>query len=249
MNRRDFITRTSTVAFAASLAPALSQLSAASDPTVLAPGRTYPFAVSPLPYDYAALEPHIDAATMKLHHDKHHQTYVTNLNNALKDQPTLQAFTIEVLLRQLNSLPPAIQTAVRNSGGGHINHEFFWQIMRPTGTEGAGAPPKGPLADAIIAEWGSVEKMQNAFNDTALKVFGSGWAFLVIDNATRELSITTKPNQDSELPSINLTTVLACDVWEHAYYLHYQNRRIDYLKAWWNVVAWDVAARRFAASA
>jgi Fe-Mn family superoxide dismutase len=246
MNRRDFITCTSTAALAASLVPAFGQTSTAATQAALASGPTYPFVVSPLLYDYAALEPHIDAATMKLHHDKHHQAYVTNLNNALKGQPELQTLTVEALLRQLNSLPPAIQTAVRNNGGGHLNHEFFWQIMRPVGTEGSGGQPGAKLAAAIDADFGSLAKFQDAFNAAALKVFGSGWAFLVADKTTAKLSISTKPNQDSELFPTDRTCILACDVWEHAYYLHYQNRRADYLKAWWNVVAWDVAGRRFA---
>ena len=244
MNRRAFITRTSTAALAASLAPTLGQLSAA--PAAPAAGATYPFAVSPLPYDYAALEPHIDAATMKLHHDKHHAAYVTNLNAALKDQPNLQSLTVEQLLRQLDTVPATIHTAVRNQGGGHLNHEFFWQIMRPVGTEGAGGKPGEKLAAAISADFGSPEKLQTEFNASALKVFGSGWSFLVRDNATGKLKVTAKPNQDSELFQPNQTVVLACDVWEHAYYLNYQNRRADYLKAWWNVVAWDIATRHFA---
>jgi Fe-Mn family superoxide dismutase len=246
MNRRDFITRTSTAALAASLVPAFGQSASPVAQTAPTAGATYPFAVSPLPYDYAALEPHIDAATMKLHHDKHHQAYVTNLNNALKDQPKYQGLTIEALLSQLDSLPAAIQTAVRNNGGGHLNHSFFWQIMRPVGTEGSGGKPSAKLAAAIDADFGSLAKFQEAFNAAALKVFGSGWAFLVANKATGKLSITTKPNQDSELFHTDRTCILACDVWEHAYYLHYQNRRADYLKAWWSVVAWDVASRRLA---
>lgn len=247
MNRRDFLTRTSTVALAASLAPTLSQLSAATAISAPTAGHTYPFAVSPLPYDFAALEPHLDGATMKLHHGKHHAAYVTNLNAALKDHPTLHGLTIEQLLRQLDSVPAAIQTAVRNHGGGHLNHEFFWQIMRPVGTEGSGGKPGEKLAAAITADFGSLEKLQTEFNAASLKVFGSGWAFLVRDAATGKLKITTKPNQDSDLFQTNQTCILACDVWEHAYYLNYQNRRADYLKAWWNVVAWDIATRRFVA--
>jgi len=243
MNRRTFLAQTSTVAIAASLAPAISQLSAAA-PTP-ATGPTYPFAVTPLAYDAAALEPHIDAATMRLHHGKHHAGYVTNLNAALKDHLALHSLTVEQLLRQRETLPAAIQTAVRNHGGGHLNHEFFWQIMRPVGTEGAGGKPGGKLAAALDAEFGSLAKFQEAFNATALKVFGSGWAFLVADKATGKLRITTAPNQDGDLYQVDRTCLLACDVWEHAYYLNYQNRRADYLKAWWNVVAWDIASRRY----
>ena len=244
MNRREFITHTSTAALAASLVPAFGQISASAVP---ATGPTYPFAVSPLSFDHAALEPHIDAATMRLHHDKHHAAYVTNLNAALKDQPTLHSLTVEQLLRQLATLPPAIQTAVRNHGGGHLNHEFFWQIMRPVGTKGAGGKPGEKLAAAIDAEFGSLAKLQDAFNAAALKVFGSGWAFLIADRATGKLKISSTPNQDTELHQTDRTVLLACDVWEHAYYLNYQNRRADYLKAWWNVVAWDVATQRFTA--
>lgn len=248
MNRRTFLTRTSTVALAASLTPALSKLSAATAPTPpAAAGATYPFAVSALSYDFAALEPHIDAATMKLHHGKHHAAYVTNLNTALKDHPTLQSLTVEQLLRQRETLPVALQPVVRNHGGGHLNHEFFWQIMRPVGTAGAGAPPTGKLAAALIAEFGSFEKFQTEFAAASLKVFGSGWSFLIVDHGTKKLKITTAPNQDGELYQTDRTCLLACDVWEHAYYLNYQNRRADYVKAWWNVVAWDIAARRFTA--
>jgi len=247
MNRRAFITHTSTAALAATLVPSLGQLSAATATPAPNVGATYPFAVSPLPYDAAALEPHIDAATMKLHHGKHHAAYVTNLNAALKDHPTLHGLTVEQLLRQVDTLPAAIQTAVRNHGGGHLNHEFFWQIMRPVGTSGAGGKPGEKLAAAITADFGSFEKFQTDFNAAAMKVFGSGWAFLVRDTATGKLKITSKPNQDSDLFQTNQTCLLACDVWEHAYYLNYQNRRADYLKAWWNVVAWDIATRRFSA--
>jgi len=243
MNRRTFLAQTSTVALAASLAPSFSQLSAAT-PTPAA-GPTYPFAVAPLAYDAAALEPHIDAATMRLHHGKHHAAAVTALNAALKDQPALHGLTVEQLLRQRETLPAAIQSAVRNHGGSHVNHGFFWQIMRPVGTEGAGGKPGGKLAAAIDAEFGSLAKLQDAFNANALKVFGSGWAFLVADQAAGKLRLTSTPNQDTELAATDRTVILACDVWEHAYYLNYQNRRADYLKAWWNVVAWNVATRRY----
>ena len=248
MNRRSFLTRSSTAALAASLTPALSKLSAATAPTPpAAAGATYPFAVSALPYDFAALEPHIDAATMKLHHGKHHAAYVTNLNAALKDHPKLHGQTVEQLLRQRETLPATLQPVVRNHGGGHLNHEFFWQIMRPVGTAGAGGQPGEKLAAAITAEFGSFEKLRESFNAASLRVFGSGWSFVIVDHATKKLKITTAPNQDGELYQTDRTCLLACDVWEHAYYLNYQNRRADYLKAWWNVVAWDIVTRRFAA--
>ena len=250
MNRRDFITRSSAAVVAASLSSSVNSLSAQPAATTApATGGTYPFAVAPLPYAYNALAPHIDEETMKIHHDKHHVAYVTNLNNALKEHTALQTLTVEQLLAKLTELPAAIQTAVRNNGGGHLNHRFFWNVMRPAGTAGAGAEPTGPLAAAIAAEWGSVEKMKTAFNDSATKVFGSGWAFLTADAKTKKLSITTRPNQDSELHQPDRLGLVACDVWEHAYYLNYQNRRADYLKAWWNVVAWDVAARNFSGPA
>ena len=247
MNRRDFLTRSSAAVLAASLTSKLTSATAAEPaPTTASTPETYPFAVAPLAFASNALEPHIDEATMKLHHDKHHLAYVTNLNAALKDHPDLHAFTIEQLLRKLTDIPTVIQTAVRNHGGGHLNHRLFWNILRPAGVEGAGAEPTGELAAAITAEWGSVEKFKTAFSEASTKVFGSGWAFLNADAKTLKLTIATKPNQDSDLYQTDRTTLLACDVWEHAYYLHYQNRRADYLKAWWNVVAWDVVARRYA---
>lgn len=207
--------------------------------------QTYPFKVPPLAFDYAALEPHIDTATMKLHHDKHHQAYVDNLNTALKEHPELHAKTVTQLLRGLKTLPEKIQTAVRNHGGGHANHDFFWKILRPVGTAGAGRAPKGKLADAITKAFGSVDDMKKAFNDAGTKVFGSGWVFLVINPKTGELKIHTTPNQDSLQLEEGREALVANDCWEHAYYLKYQNKRIDYLTAFWNVVAWDVVAARF----
>lgn len=209
--------------------------------------QKYPFQVPPLAFDYAALEPHIDTATMKLHHDKHHQTYVDNLNAALKEYPELHDQTVAQLLRSLKSLPDKIQTAVRNHGGGHANHDFFWKILRPAGTAGAGGAPKGKLAEAIGAAFGSVDGMKKAFNEAGSKVFGSGWVFLVIHPKTRALKIHTTPNQDSPLLEEGMEALVANDCWEHAYYLKYQNKRIDYLTAFWNVVAWDVVAARFEA--
>jgi len=192
-----------------------------------------------LPYDYSALEPYIDEQTMHLHHDKHHATYVTNLNNALKDQSEYASLSAEDLVRRLNEVPESIRTAVRNNGGGHVNHTMFWQIMKPQG----GGEPTGALASAIQSAFGSFDALKTAFNDAGTKRFGSGWAWLVLDKSGK-LSVTSTANQDNPLTD-GLYPVLGNDVWEHAYYLKYQNRRPEYLNAWWNVVNWDEVARRF----
>jgi superoxide dismutase, Fe-Mn family len=192
-----------------------------------------------LPYDYSALEPYIDEQTMHLHHDKHHATYVTNLNNALKDQSEYASLSAEDLVRRLNEVPESIRTAVRNNGGGHVNHTMFWQIMKPQG----GGEPTGALASAIQSAFGSFDAFKTAFNDAGAKRFGSGWAWLVLDRSGK-LSVTSTANQDNPMTD-GLYPVLGNDVWEHAYYLKYQNRRPEYLNAWWNVVNWDEAARRY----
>ncbi len=194
--------------------------------------------VPPLPYDYSALEPTIDTQTMHLHHDKHHLAYVTNLNAALEKAPELQGKSPEDLLRDLNSVPEAIRTAVRNNGGGHVNHSMFWKIMGPN----AGGEPTGEIADAIKSTFGDFKTFKEKFNDAGVKQFGSGWAWLV-KGADGKLAITSSPNQDSPL-SQGQFPVLGNDVWEHAYYLKYQNRRADYLKEWWNVVNWTEVNRR-----
>jgi Fe-Mn family superoxide dismutase len=188
--------------------------------------------VPPLPYDYSALEPTIDTQTMHLHHDKHHLAYVTNLNAALEKAPELQGKSAEDLLRNLNSVPEAIRTAVRNNGGGHVNHTMFWKIMGPN----AGGEPTGEIADAIKSTFGDFNTFKEKFNDAGVKQFGSGWAWLV-KGSDGKLAITSTPNQDSPL-SQGQFPVLGNDVWEHAYYLKYQNRRPEYLKEWWNVVNW-----------
>ena len=195
-----------------------------------------PFEVPPLPYDYAALEPHIDEQTMRLHHDKHHQAYVDNANKALEgtewaDRP------VEEVLQSLELLPEDIRTAVRNNAGGHANHSFFWEIMSPNGGE-----PQGELADAINSTFGSFDSLVEQVNDAGVKRFGSGWTWLVVDGGT--LAVTSTPNQDTPL-SDGKTPILGIDVWEHAYYLKYQNRRPEYLTAWWNVANWPEVARRF----
>jgi Fe-Mn family superoxide dismutase len=200
------------------------------------------YTVPPLPYDFGALEPHIDAKTMEIHHDKHHAAYVNNLNAAIKDHPDLQGKPIEALIADLNAIPEAIRTAVRNNGGGHANHSFFWQIIGP----GGGGEPKGALADAIASELGGFSTFKEAFNKAATTRFGSGWAWLTVGKDGK-LAVTSTANQDSPI-SDGATPVLGLDVWEHAYYLKYQNRRPDYISAFWNVVNWDEAARRYEAA-
>jgi Fe-Mn family superoxide dismutase len=194
----------------------------------------------PLPYDYDALEPHIDARTMEIHHGKHHQAYVTNLNAALEwtewaDQP------VEDVIRNLDALPDDKRMAVRNNGGGHWNHTFFWQIMAPNG----GGEPSGDLAQAVESTFGGLDALKAEVNDAGVKRFGSGWTWLVRDSGGG-LSVTSTPNQDSPVME-GWTPILGIDVWEHAYYLKYQNRRPDYLEAWWNVVNWEEVGRRLGA--
>jgi len=194
----------------------------------------------PLPYPTNALEPHIDAQTMEIHHGKHHNAYVTNLNAALEKAPELADKSLEDLLRNLNSVPEAVRTAVRNNGGGHWNHSQFWRTMAPN----AGGAPTGKLAAAIDAAFGDFEKFKEAFNAAGVGRFGSGWVWLV--NEGGKLAITSTPNQDNPLMEGKPAPLLGNDVWEHAYYLKYQNRRPDYLKAWWNTVNWDEVGKRFA---
>ncbi len=194
------------------------------------------FELPPLPYDYDALEPYIDARTMDIHHAKHHQAYVNNLNAALEKHPELEDKSLEDLLRDLNSVPEDIRTAVRNNGGGHYNHSRFWTWMTPPAGGSANAP-QGQAAEAISAAFGDFPKFKEEFNKAATGRFGSGWAWLVRD-ASGKLSILSTGNQDSPL-SDGLVPVLGLDVWEHAYYLKYQNRRPEYIEAWWNVVDWN----------
>jgi len=196
------------------------------------------FELPPLPYDYNALEPYIDTQTMQLHHDKHHNTYVTNLNAALKDH-AFANLAVDEVVHRLNELPESIRTAVRNNGGGHSNHTMFWQIMKPNG----GGAPTGDLATAINAKFGSFDAFKTAFNDAGAKRFGSGWVWLILDKSG-SLAITSTANQDSPLTD-GYYPVLGNDVWEHAYYLKYQNRRPEYLAAWWNVINWEEVARRY----
>ena len=194
----------------------------------------------PLPYPYEALEPHIDTQTMQIHHDKHHAAYVNNLNAALKEQPDLQAKSAEQLIKDIETVPDAIRMAVRNNGGGHLNHTLFWEIMTPGGP----SAPTGELETAIMTAFGSLDALKAAINEAGTKRFGSGWSWLVSDSAGT-LSVISTPNQDSPLMD-GKTPILGVDVWEHAYYLKYQNRRPDYLAAWWSVVNWDKVAEKYA---
>jgi superoxide dismutase, Fe-Mn family len=195
-----------------------------------------------LPYPTNALEPHIDARTMEIHHGKHHQAYVTNLNKALESAPDVAGKSVEDLISDLNAVPESVRTAVRNNGGGHANHTLFWEIMGPNG----GGEPTGDLAAAINSTFGSFSAFTEKINAGGVGRFGSGWTWLSVDKSGNLVAHST-PNQDSPLME-GMTPVLGIDVWEHAYYLNYQNRRPDYLKAWWNVVNWDAVAARYAAA-
>jgi Fe-Mn family superoxide dismutase len=196
-----------------------------------------PFEVSPLPYDYAALEPHIDEQTMRVHHDKHHQAYVDNANKAL-DGTEWGDNPVESVLSSLDAMPEEIRTAVRNNAGGHANHSLFWEIMSPQG----GGEPGGELAEAINSTFGGLDQLTEQMNDAGVKRFGSGWSWLVWDGTG--LAVYSTPNQDSPLIQSD-TPLIGIDVWEHAYYLKYQNRRPDYITAWWNVVNWNAVNKRF----
>lgn len=199
------------------------------------------FELPQLPYAYDALEPHIDKETMNIHHTKHHNTYVTNLNAALEGNTELLSKSVEEVVANLDAVPEAARTAVRNNGGGHANHSLFWTILSPNG----GGAPTGELADAINSKFGSLDNFKAEFTKAATTRFGSGWAWLVVNNG--ELEVTSTPNQDSPLME-GKTPVLGLDVWEHAYYLNYQNRRPDYIGAFWNVVNWDEVAKRYSAA-
>jgi Fe-Mn family superoxide dismutase len=196
--------------------------------------------LAPLPYASSALEPHIDQQTMEIHHGRHHNAYVTNVNNALAGHPDLEALSIEDLCKNIATVPEAIRAAVRNNGGGHFNHTLFWNIMGP----GAGGAPSGALGEAITAAFGSFDAFKEAFAKAGVTRFGSGWAWLVVKDG--KLALTSTPNQDNPLMDGSGTPILGCDVWEHAYYLKYQNKRPDYIAAWWNVVNWDAVAANYA---
>ena len=196
------------------------------------------FEVPPLPYAYDALEPYIDDQTMHLHHDKHHQAYVTNLNAAIEKHPELAGKSAEELIQDLNAIPEDIKAAVRNNGGGHVNHSMFWEIMGPGGGE-----PTGALAEAITTTFGSLDALKAAVNDAGVKRFGSGWTWLV-KTADGKLAVVSTANQDNPMSEGHFP-LLGNDVWEHAYYLKYQNKRPDYLAAWWNTVNWEAVGKRF----
>lgn len=199
------------------------------------------FELPQLPYAYDALEPNIDKETMNIHHTKHHNTYVTNLNNALEGNEELLSKSVEEVVSNLDAVPEAVRTAVRNNGGGHANHSLFWQVISPNG----GGAPTGELADAINNKFGSLDAFKDEFTKAATTRFGSGWAWLAVNNG--ELEVTSTPNQDSPLME-GKTPILGLDVWEHAYYLRYQNRRPEYIGAFWNVVNWDEVAKRYSAA-
>jgi superoxide dismutase, Fe-Mn family len=229
LTRRKFLAGSAAVAAVALARDAYAQA---------APG---PFQLPPLGYPFNALEPHIDARTMEIHHDRHHAAYVANLNNAVKDHSNIASMPLQDILAKLAEMPEAVRTALRNNGGGHANHTMFWQIMGP-----GGGQPQGDVAAAITRDLGDLQKLQDDFNAAGLRVFGSGW---VVVTVTREgkLALETKPNQDTPLME-SKRVLFGNDVWEHAYYLNYQNRRGDYLKAWWNVVNWGKVGERYAAA-
>ncbi|MER3407042.1 MAG: superoxide dismutase [Patescibacteria group bacterium] len=193
----------------------------------------YPYSLPNLPYSYDALEPYIDKMTMEIHHTKHHQTYINNLNSALEKYPEFHNLELEQILKNLNQLPEEIRSSVRNNGGGHSNHSLFWEIMKPNG----GGEPQGELRKAIEENFGSFENFKNLFSETAIKHFGSGWAWLVL-TSEKKLKVYSLLNQDNPLMNGDLP-IMGLDVWEHAYYLKYQNRRAEYVQNWWNIVNWE----------
>lgn len=236
LDRRSFLLSLAAVTGTTALGiPALAQMPVKPKQS----GSSEPFQLPPLPYDYDALQPYIDAETMRFHHDKHHATYVKNLNTALEPYPELKSLSAVELLRNLNSLPEAVRVTVRDNGGGHVNHTMFWEIMSPDG----GGEPTGALNTAINDTFGSFAAFKTQFNEAGSKRFGSGWAWLVRDRDGK-LKVTSTPNQDSSLMA-GMLPILGNDVWEHAYYLNYRNDRAEYLKQWWNVVNWREVNQRF----
>ena len=229
LNRRTLLAGAATVAATAAL-PRLVRAQGAG-----------PFTLPPLPYATNVFEPNIDAKTMEIHHDRHHQAYVTNLNTAVKDYPNVAAMPLQEILAKLGEIPEAIRTTVRNNAGGHANHSMFWEVMGANGGE-----PGGELFAAITRDFGGLDTLKSRFNDAGLKVFGSGWV-MVTATPDGKLALETRPNQDTPIME-GKRVLLGNDVWEHAYYLTYQNRRADYLKAWWNVVNWNKIGERYAAA-
>jgi superoxide dismutase, Fe-Mn family len=234
INRRQALKKTALMSVAVAFAPSLIH------PHSHAAEAAGPFTLPPLGYAFDALEPHIDAQTMQIHHDKHHQAYITNLNKTVADTPALAGKSVEELLQKLSAVPETARGAVRNHGGGHANHALFWQLLKKNG----GGKPSGQLASAIDRKFGSFSQFQTKFTEAATKQFGSGWAWLSLD-AAKELIVESTPNQDSPL-SAGRTPLLGIDVWEHAYYLKYQNRRPEYIAAFYNVINWDVVSERYA---
>jgi len=234
---------------AASLVPWKNGFAQAAPTPAAAP--TGPYTLPQLPYAYDALEPNIDTLTMQIHHNKHHQAYVTNANKLLEGHAELSKLSPEELIANLDKVPEDIRTGLRNNAGGHVNHTLFWQMMAPQKGDGApppsgGGKPTGEIAKAIDAEFGSFEEFQKQFNDAAAKRFGSGWAWLIYRPDDKKLAVISTPNQDSPLMEPGQKPLLGLDVWEHAYYLKYQNRRPDYVTTWWNVVNWDFVNQLFA---
>lgn len=240
-DRRVFLSHSTTAMIAAGVATSIFGPAATAVAQTPAPPPSGPFKLPPLPYAFNALEPYIDARTMEIHHNKHHQGYVDKLNAAVAGHPDLAAMSVDDLVAHLDKVPDAIRGAVQNQGGGHANHSFFWKIMGP----GKGGAPTGKLADAINSKFGDFEKFKTALADAAAARFGSGWAWLVAGKDGLEVLSTA--NQDSPL-TLGKTPIIGIDVWEHAYYLKYQNLRPAYVAAWWNVVNWDEAAKNFDAA-
>jgi len=238
MTRRQAL-KTTALATAACATVSSIRIAGAQPAAAAGAAPTGPFSLPPLPYPVDALEPHIDARTMEIHHDKHHAAYVTNLNKAVAEFPDLGKKSVEDLLKDLNAVPEKVRAAVRNQGGGHYNHTLFWLLMK----KGGGGEPKGELGKALGESFGNFLGFKEKFSETATKVFGSGWAWLVIDG--KELKLEPGPNQDSPITQ-GKEPLLGIDVWEHAYYLKYQNRRPDYIAAWFNVINWDFVADRYA---
>ena len=244
MNPRELVTRREALKTIGAGAAALSLSTLAAREATSASkmaATTQPFALPKLPYAYDALEPHIDAQTMEIHHTKHHQAYITNANNALKTQPSLHGKSAEEMVRNLNALPEAARATLRNNVGGHLNHAHFWRVLAPK----AGGSPRGEIAAAIDRTFGSFDQFKTQFASAAAGRFGSGWAWLALKDG--KLAITSTANQDTPL-SDHATPLLGLDVWEHAYYLKYQNRRPDYVTAFWNVVNWDQVAANYASA-
>lgn len=236
-SRRTFLVGAATLVASAWAIPALAQNAVPADAPQAGAGE---FTLPALPYAYDALEPHIDVQTMRIHHDKHHAAYVTKLNEAVAKEASLKGKSLRDMMRQIDSIPESVQKDVRNNGGGHANHTMFWESMTPGGAKA----PAGKLAEAINAKFKSFDEFKAAFEDAGAKRFGSGWVWLVKPKGQTTLDIVSTANQDNPLMEGH-EPLLGNDVWEHAYYLKYQNKRPDYLKAWWNVVNWDVVAKRF----